>query len=364
MEESEERENQEEKEEINEETKENKESEAKKEEKEEKKPEEELGKEPSPKQVHETHTSHKSNKTKNPWVVSTLILGVVVVAFLVIVFSKGGITGNVISENNAGEIVMDFANSQVEEEVELVEINERYGLYEVIISINGENLPVYLSKDGKNLIHGVTPLSVFSDEAETTTQETQSTEVPKSDKPKVELFVMTHCPFGTQAEKGFIPTLKALGDLIDGKIRFVHYFMHAPEETETPIQVCIREEQSDKYLDYLECFLEDGNSSRCLEEVGVDEDKLQTCIDNGKADEYYEVDSSLSESYGVRGSPTLVINGVIASSGRNSDAYLQTICSAFNTVPEKCSSLALSTSNPNPGFGYGEGETAATDAQC
>ena len=364
MEESEERENQEEKEEINEEvakeTKENLESTEKKE-------HNGAGKEHSPKihstRVHESHHESKP-KSKNPWVITSLILGVIVIAFLVIVFNNGGMTGNVISENDAGQIVIDFANSQVEGEVELMEINERYGLYEVMISIDGENLPVYITKDGKNLIHGVTPLSVFEEESqEVTSQETQPTEVPKSDKPKVELFIMTHCPYGTQAEKGFIPTIRALGNLIDSKIRFVHYFMHAPEETETPIQVCIREEQSDKYLNYLECFLEDGNSSRCLNKAGIDEDKMQECIDSGKADEYYEIDSGLSSSYGVRGSPTLVINGVIATSGRSPDAYLQTICNSFNTAPNECSSLTLSTASPSPGFGY-SGSGSDTQAQC
>jgi len=28
---------------------------------------------------------------------------------------------------------------------------------------------------------------------------------------------MTHCPYGTQAEKGMIPVIESLGDLIDAK---------------------------------------------------------------------------------------------------------------------------------------------------
>ena len=305
-----------------------------------------------------THESHKENPfTKkarsNPWMISTIVLVVLSIILLIGSFS-GGVTGNVISEDEAGQIIIDFAKQQTGEELEVIEINEDGGLYEVIVLFQGQEVPLYLTSDGKNLVQGVTPLSALSEQ---TTQE--PAEIPKSDNPVIELFIMTHCPYGTQAEKGFIPVIKALGA---GKIRFVHYFMHNPEETETPIQVCIREEQGDKFLDYLECFLEDGDSNRCLVEVGIDEDALQDCIDDGKADEYYAEDSALSEEYGVRGSPTLVIDGQIVSSSRSPDAFLQTVCSAFNTAPEGCSS-SLSTETPSPGFGY-EATGTDTQAQC
>jgi len=181
-------------------------------------------------------------------------------------------------------------------------------------------------------------------------------------KPQVELFVMTYCPYGTQAEKGIIPALKALGDKIDAKIRFVHYFMHGDqEEAETYTQVCIREEQSDKYLDYLECFLEDGDSSRCLGEIGIDENSLNTCIDS-KAKGYYAEDSALSQSYSVQGSPTLVINGVQSDAGRSSQLYLQGICEAFSKAPSECSQ-ALSAETPSAGFGYNTASSGST-ASC
>ena len=75
------------------------------------------------------------------------------------------------------------------------------------------------------------------------------------------------------------------------------------EEAETYNQVCIREEQSAKYLDYLTCFLEDGNSARCLTKAGVDQTKLNVCLSTNKSKEYYAQDSALSQEYGVQGSP-------------------------------------------------------------
>ncbi len=312
--------------------------------------------------THESHHEERAFTKKarsNPWMISTIVLAVFALILIIGSFSGIGITGNVISEEEAGQIIVNFAQEQTGENVELVEINEEAGLYEVVILFQEQEIPLYLTKDGQSLVQGLTPLSALQEQA--TATQSEPAEIPKSDKPVVELFIMTHCPYGTQAEKGFIPVIKALGNSIDAKIRFVHYFMHEPEETETPIQVCVREEQEAKFLEYLECFLEDGDSDRCLVEVGIDETSLDTCLAEN-ADGYYELDSGLSEGYGVRGSPSLVINGVQVQSGRSPDAFLQTVCSAFNTAPTECEQV-LSTENPSPGFGY-EGSGSDTQAQC
>jgi hypothetical protein len=314
----------------------------------------------------------------NPFILSTIVLGLFSL-FLLIVVTPGGISGNVVSEEVAGNNLIEFLNAVADSEVTLVDVNDDGDFYEVIIEFKEQEMPFYVTKDGSRYASSLTSLV----NAEQNDRE-PSVDVPKSDKPIVELFVMTHCPYGTQAEKGIIPTIKALGDTVDAKIRFVHYFMHEGEKQEpyeTPIQVCIREEQPEKYLDYLECYLEDGDSDRCLIEVGIDQAKMNTCLDNGKADEYYAEDSGLSEDYGVQGSPTLVVNGVrfgsardcsvgqqeegeciVYSQGRSPSAYLNTICQAFNDVPEECN-LELSSTTPSSMWGW-DASGSSTTAQC
>ncbi len=292
----------------------------------------------------------------NPWIISTFVLGALVLILLISnlgVMTGGFITGGAIGVNEAGEKLLNFYQARGVEGLSLDSVEEESGLYKINFDYQGSIIPIYMTKDGKYLLAG--NLNPIDFEASP-----QSQDIPKSDKPKVELFVMTHCPYGTQAEKGIIPTIKALGDTIDAKIRFVHYFMHDPEKEETPRQVCIREEQSEKYYAYLECFLEDGDSDRCLTEAGIDKNKLDSCIKNN-AEGYYAADSELSKGYGVGGSPTLVINGQIVDSGRDSQSFLDTICSAFNNAPKECEQ-ELSSTTPSPGFGYGEGSD--TGASC
>ena len=307
----------------------------------------------------ESEESQSGIKTffQNHWAVATVVLAVLLLLVLFTNMTGNAITGKVISEASASDTVLTYLNAQTGGGVELVDIQDAGALYEVTVTYQGQEIPVHITKDGQyfgsmNLIPDLSDL-------ESNSQPTP-TEVPKSDKPVVELFIMTHCPYGTQAEKGIIPTIEALGNTIDAKIRFVHYFMHEPEETETPIQVCIREEQPEKYLTYLREFLNKGDTNSAQTKAGIDKAKLNSCIAN-KADQYYADDSALSEDYGVQGSPTLVINGAQASSGRDSASYLNAICSAFTEAPTECDAV-LSNTSPSPGFGYEAGTD--TGAQC
>jgi len=302
---------------------------------------------------------------KNPWIAVTAILAILII---IIVFTDlpGTLTGAVVSENTAAENLINYLNTRTSG-VDLVSTEDLGGLYMVTVSYKGDKFPLYVTKDGKYFAQAILPItSQTADSSDSQNKQQPQQDIPKSDKPEIELVVMTHCPYGTQAEKGIIPVFEELGSNINAKIRFVHYFMHGDkEEQETYKQVCIREEQSDKYLNYLKCFLEDGDSERCLNEVKIDKAKLSSCMENN-AKSYYAEDSGLSQSYGVKGSPTLVINGQQVRSARDSQSFLNTICSAFTEgkAPEECNQ-ELSTQTPSPGFGYSaSGTSSGSSAQC
>ena len=284
------------------------------------------------------------------------------ILLLIVLVSGGNMTGNVTKEK-AGDNLVEYLNTIVDSEVELLDIEDSGALYEATIEYEGQQIPIYVTKDGTSYTSNLIPIMDSTTPVETTTPSAE--DIVKSDKPIVELFVMTHCLFGTQAEKGFLPAIIGLGDSIDASIKFVHYYLHEGEKEEpyeTPIQVCLREEQEDKFLAYLKEFLVDGDSDRALKEVGIDETALDDCVAN-RAEGYYAIDSELSEGYGVRGSPTLVVNGQMVQSGRSADAYVQTICAAFNEAPEECGTLDLDVASPSPGFGYGTTSSVA-NAQC
>lgn len=205
--------------------------------------------------------------------------------------------------------------------------------------------------------------------------------MPKLDKPVVELFVMSHCPYGTQIEKAILPVVELLGDKIDFTVKFCSYAMHGKTEVDEQLnQYCIQRDFRNKYLSYLRCFLEAGKSAECITKVGIDSEKLTSCI--SEVDSAYRVTASYNdkstwlagrypifdiykadnEKYGVSGSPTLIINGVVASVSRNPASLLDAVCLGFKDKPAECSQN-LSNAAPSPGFGW-SGSGSNTEASC
>lgn len=314
---------------------------------------------------------------KNKWKFLSIILAVLLLTSVIVNITATGkiVSKSAISAKEAENLIKEFAQMQGLE-VDKYSTEMESGVYAITTTVDGQEYsPIYLTADGKYIVYGsLIPLEeLFEDYGET---QNVQTEIVKSERPSIDLFIMTHCPYGTQAEKGFLPVARALEDKADINIRFVHYFMHEQEYDETPIEICIREEQRDKFLDYLDCFLEgdgvdvggymaEGNDPElCMKRVGVDINAVNSCVESGDWEDYYEEDSILSQLYGVQGSPTLVINGAQASYGRSAASYLNGACSAFLVKPEECSVLNLSGETPGVYFGWTSTAGTTLSGQC
>jgi hypothetical protein len=201
--------------------------------------------------------------------------------------------------------------------------------------------------------------------------------VTKSDRPIVELFVMSYCPYGLQMEKAYLPAWELLKNKADISVKYVYYTMHGKKEIdENTRQYCIAKDSPEKLISYLKCFVGEDNSVKCLSAVGLTDAKLASCV--SVADKQYKITASfddqtswlsgryplynvnadLNEKYGVQGSPTLVINGAEANVGRTPEAVKQAICAAFNNPPAECSKT-LSNSGYSSGFGLTASDNAA-----
>lgn len=259
-------------------------------------------------------------------------------------------------------------------------------LYKYVIDLGtDQEITSYSTRDGSLFFaQAINIDEELKNPKEVDTKKTTSdvSDVEKSTKPIVELFVMSHCPYGTQMEKAMLPVAKLLDDKIDFEIKFVNYAMHGEKEVEEQLrQYCIQKEQNEKYISYLECFLKDGESETCLTSEEIDEGMLGTCFLDSDAE--YGIYDSLNDKstwtsgrfpsfaiyeedcseYDIAGSPNLVINGTKVSVMRSQSAILDTICSTFIEQPEECNTRLLDTSE-SPGFGYTNENPTATDATC
>ena len=310
--------------------------------------------------------------SQNYWAISTIVLAIILVVTILPSGITGGVIGTEISAKEVGEKVLTFANAQYPD-AGLVSITDNGQFYEVILSnIQGQEVPVQITKDGENMVQLI-PLTT---QASDTPTEAPTTEAPKSDKPIVELYVFTYCPYGTQSEKGIIPAVNLLGDKIDFRLRQVGAMHGEYEKIEAERQLCIEQEYPDKLLNYVldfalnEAIGKCGNDATCSEplvnnlftKLGINKATINSCMEND-GETLYAAEEANSRSQGIGGSPTLLINGAKIQSGRDSASYLATICSAFNEAPEECNEV-LSSASPTPGFGGGDSTSPSTTAQC
>ena len=324
-------------------------------------------------------------KQKKSWLTIGVILVVLIVLGLITASSlkKDDGTnkpGKTISTDEAKAKAEEFVNKflmQGGSKATIKEITNEYGLYKLKIDITSDVVESYLTKDGRFFfpqaldINQISAAKTGTDAKAPANASTPSASVSKkSDKPVVELFVMSYCPYGTQIEKGILPVAKTLGNKIDFQIKFCSYAMHGEKELrENLLQYCIEKDQASKYQAYLSCFLENSDSATCLTKTGVDEKAASACV--SKTDNAFKVMSNFTnkvgyqgsfpafdiqkadnEKYSVAGSPTLIINGEEIQSARDSASLLKTICSAFNNEPKECSTT-LSSAAPSAGFGSG-----------
>jgi len=319
----------------------------------------------------------KSKIAKNPWITSTIIVSIIALILLVLMFTDNRITGNVISADVAGERLIEFANSQGAD-AELVEVNEVGDFYEVIVTIQGQDMPLYVTKDGEFFTQSLVPLTgdVVQQQAQQQQAQQAPADVPKSDKPAVELYVFAYCPYGIQSEKGIISAVELLGDKIDFKIRQIGAMHGEHEKVEAERQLCVEKEYPTKFLDYVLDFALDSEIGKCssnmvcseplvdalFTKLGIDKTKINSCMESD-GETLYAVEEANAQSQGIGGSPTLTINGAKAQSGRDSASYLVTICNAFNEAPSECNEV-LSSASPSPGFGGSTSSGSASTASC
>jgi hypothetical protein len=320
-------------------------------------------------------SSRKKNFKMDSWMIASAVLGVLVILLLgIMVYPK--VTGNVIS-TKAAEAKMNKFIASVGVDANITNITTKGDLYEIFVSIQGSEVPIYMTKDGKYLAQGLVPIDEqINANANNTAEVNVKTEVTKSDKPLVELFVFTYCPYGLQMEKAFAPVYDLLGKKADIKIIQIGAMHGDFEKVEAERQLCILNQYDNaKLWAYLKAFDADTAIGDCngdatcvapkitaiYTKLGISATKIDACMKNSGED-LYNLDVQYSSSKGVSGSPTVFINGASVQLDRSPNAVKTAVCDAFTTAPAECSKN-LSTSASSPSFGASTGSSASA-AQC
>ncbi|MBU0472148.1 MAG: hypothetical protein KKF65_05965 [Nanoarchaeota archaeon] len=195
----------------------------------------------------------------------------------------------------------------------------------------------------------------------------ESIGVTKGDnRPQIDFFVMSYCPYGNMAEEAIEPAYQVLKEEADFNPKYVIYSnygsgypdycldensvlcsMHGIQE----LNQNIREACVAKYYGMDEWFsfalamnskCNSGNADTCwqavAESLSLDVGTISTC----EQEEGYDLmlaDKELGDKLGARGSPSVFVEGAQYNGARTANGYLSALCTAFDEAPADCNEV-------------------------
>ncbi|MBN1160149.1 MAG: hypothetical protein JXA43_02850, partial [Candidatus Diapherotrites archaeon] len=194
---------------------------------------------------------------------------------------------------------------------------------------------------------------------------------PKYDSIRLDLYIMSYCPYGTLMEDVVAPVKKLLGDKLDVHPYFITYkeysnpdencesftsndgkdyqmcTLHGKKELEeNRRQTCIYQKYGDaKWLEYTTCFNSGKSKDSCMSELGINKTEISSCITSNDTNlkMYEQLNIALENQ--VSGSPTTFINNEKYLGARDSNTLKATVCERLLNPPEGCNQIIESTTS-------------------
>ncbi len=244
-----------------------------------------------------------------------------------------------------------------DQEIEIDNIKDLGSVYSFEITIpNQGTFTSYVTKDGQFIFPSAYNSQEFRDRVlagEITLEKEVSRETPKNDRPQAQLFLMSFCPYGNQAEEIMMPVVDLLKDVADIIPRYIvskngdtYSSLHGEQELNQNVrELCVYKYQPEKFWDFLkevnaDCTYENADTcwTGSAQTVGININQISQC-QKQEFNTLLDQEIALTEQYNVSGSPTLLINDSLYQGSRTAEDFKQAVCSAFNNPPEECSAI-------------------------
>jgi glutaredoxin len=301
-----------------------------------------------------------------------------IVILIIVAVAQGLYSGRGVSSEKAGEIAINYINKALAGQATATLVDKvvkENGVYKLKLKIGEQSMDSYITIDGKLIFpNGIE----IKEETATSNNNNNNTtsDIPKKDKTAANLFVMSFCPYGNQAEELMMPVVDLLKNKADIQLHYVIYenyqgggadycmssgkycSMHGIQEVNQDVrELCVQKYQGDKFWNFVKqinasCTAQ--NADTCWEGVaskdGIDINKIKTCQKN-EAITLLQSEVDLGKKYEISGSPQLVINDKEYTGARTQEGYKTAICSGFNTVPSECSTSLGTNTGTTPSGG-------------
>jgi hypothetical protein len=320
-------------------------------------------------------------------IVGICIILAIAAFFIFLIITSGSGASSTVSPQTCGQSVIAYLNSNLVQQgtsAELVSVTEKNGVYEIMTRYQARDIQLYTTKDCSLLFTNTIPISASGgcNSQATNCAGTQPQQSPapadpvKSARPTVDLYVMSFCPYGVQAETAMLPVVDLLGKKADIAIRYIATVqgssidtvqsLHGSNEAqEDARQLCIARHFPDKFLRYLsafneQCYPMSSDAARlesCQKNVtgvlGIPDATVEQCAAGSEGVLLLKADETRSTTNRVSGSPTLLINGQEYRGTRTPEAYKQAICEHFDVPPTECAITLSSQSGTSASGGCG-----------
>ncbi|MDD5481615.1 MAG: thioredoxin domain-containing protein [Candidatus Shapirobacteria bacterium] len=264
---------------------------------------------------------------------------------------------NLLSLEETQKFTKGFVTSEIlpDQEVDITNLKDLGSIYSFEITIpNQGTFTSYITKDGQFLFPSGYDTQEFKDRVlagkTSLEEESEPKEVLKNDRPQAQLFLMSFCPYGNQAEEIMMPVVDLLKDSADIVPRYIvskngdtYSSLHGDQELNQNVrELCVYKYQPEIFWDFLkeinaDCTYENADScwTGPAKTVGIDINKISQC-EKQEFSSLLDQEIVLTEEHNVSGSPTLLINDTLYQGGRSAESFKQAICSAFNNPPQEC----------------------------
>ena len=267
----------------------------------------------------------------NPWILTTIVLGILSLLLVIGSFNATGI--NNVSKNKVSQSLIDFYESQGISGLSLVSVDNLGGFYEVILNYEGESIPFYVTKSGYLTGNSIVPLDFRGDgpgfgdledyDGGGSVLEVSADDDAVKGDPNAPVTIVEftdyECPFCGRHHDQTLPLI--ISEYVDtGKVKIVvrdfPLDFHVNAQKAAEAAECAGEFGDDKYWDMHDKLFEEGvaggeqSFKQYAAEIGLNVAQFSNCLDSGQMESEVLADLQEGSSYGVSGTPGFFINGV------------------------------------------------------
>ncbi|MBU0460332.1 MAG: thioredoxin domain-containing protein [Nanoarchaeota archaeon] len=270
------------------------------------------------------------------------ISGILVILLIISIFTQGfnfadgaGVTGAATAElslSEAEEQALTYVNTNLLQPpftAELESSEDVGSMYKITLSVAGQEIDSYLTKDGELFFPQGFDTSESLDDLTAPTTETTRLDVSTDDdavkgNPDATVTIVEfsefQCPFCAKFFQETYPLI--IKNYVDtGKVNYVFrdfpLDFHQNAQKAAEAAECAGEQ--DKYYemhDYLftnQDYLEVENLKGYAKDLGLDTTEFNDCLDSGEMEDEVKADLAEGKTYGVSGTPAFFINGKMIS---------------------------------------------------